>query len=316
VGAWETSTIVVRAADGRDLEVALAGPPDGAALFSHHGIPGAAEMLDPLVDAGAERNLRHITYSRPGYGRSSRLAGRTIADCIADVTAIADALGYECFYSVGSSGGAPHSIACAVLLPDRVIAAAAIASPAPIDAEGLDWTAGMGRENIAELAAAQSSDGEFEQYLEHAARSMLGASAEQLMTEMGDLVSESDRRAVRGALGEFMVRELAHSLSSGIWGWFDDDRALFRDWGVDLEAVRVPLCLWHGGEDRFVPSSHGEWLAARLGVEIRVMPDRGHLSVSDDSYGAVLDALLEHAPDNGPRPPGESRGVLGPEIVT
>jgi pimeloyl-ACP methyl ester carboxylesterase len=316
VGAWETSTICVRSGDGRDLEVAVAGPPDGVALFSHHGTPGAAEMLDPLVEAGAERNLRHITYSRPGYGQSARHAGRTVASCIADVAAIADALGYEQFYSVGSSGGAPHSIACAALLPDRVIAAAAIASPAPLDAKGLDWTAGMASENVAELAAAQAGDREFEQYLQREAQSMLGTSAEELMSEMGDLVSDADRRAMRGALGEFMVRELAHSLSSGIWGWFDDDRALFRDWGFDLRTIRGPVCLWHGAEDRFVPSGHGEWLAARLGVEARVMPDRGHLSVSDQSYGEVLDALLEHAADHGPRPGRGARGVLGPRMVT
>ncbi len=284
-------------------------------LFSHHGTPGAAEMLDPLVDAGAERNLRHITYSRPGYGRSTRLAGRTVAGCVADVAAIADALGYERFYSVGSSGGAPHSIACAALLPGRVIAAAAIASPAPTDADGLDWTADMGEENIAEVAASRASDREFERYLEREARSMLGASAEEVVGQLGDLVSDVDRQAVSGVLGEFIVRELGHALSTGIWGWFDDDRALFADWGFDLGAVRAPLCLWHGGEDRFVPSAHGRWLAARVGVEARVLPDRGHLSVSDEAYGEVLDALLEHPPDNGRRAVGGSRGVLGSGLV-
>ena len=315
MGEWETSTISVVAGDGRELEVALAGPPDGWALFVHHGTPGAAEHLDPQVEVGAERNLRHITYSRPGYGRSSRLAGRTVASCVADVAAIADALGYERFYSVGSSGGAPHSIACAALLPDRVIAAAAIASPAPIDAEGLEWTAGMGQENVAEFTAAQAGGREFEEYLEREAQAMLGASAEELVGHLGDLVSEADRRAVTGVLGEFMVRELAHSLSTGIWGWFDDDRALFADWGVDLTAIRAPLSVWHGGEDRFVPSAHGRWLAARAGVEPRLLPDRGHVSASDQAYAEVLDALLEHPPDNGPRAPEGARGVLGSGLV-
>lgn len=291
---WELDAVSVSAPDGRALEVVLAGPPDGMALFSHHGTPGAAEVLDPQVADGAERGLRHITYSRPGYGRSARLPGRTVASCAADVAAVADALGYERFYSVGSSGGAPHSIACAALLPDRVIAAAAIASPAPIDAEGLDWTAGMAEENVAEFAAAQAGGREFEQYLEREAQSMLGLSPDGIVSELGDLVTDADRRAMSGVLGAFIVRELAHSLSTGIWGWFDDDRALVSDWGFDLAAIRAPLCLWHGGEDRFIPSAHGRWVAARLGIEARVLPDRGHLSVSDDSYGEILDALLDH----------------------
>ncbi len=267
-------------------------------------------MLDPLVDVGAALNLRHITYSRPGYGRSARLRGRTVASCAADVAAVADALGYERFYSVGSSGGAPHSIACAALLPDRVIAAAAIASPAPVDADGLDWTAGMGHENVAELTAARADDRAFEEYLGRQAHSMLGGSAEEVLAQLGDLVSDVDRRAVNDVLGEFMVRELAHSLSAGVWGWFDDDRALFADWGFDLTAIRAPLSLWHGGEDRFVPSAHCEWLAAHLGVEARLLPDRGHLSGSADSYGKILDALVGHSPDEGPHARTGPRGVL------
>jgi hypothetical protein len=35
------------------------------------------------------------------------------------------------------------------LIPDRVISAAPVASPAPVGAEGLDWTADMGEENVA-----------------------------------------------------------------------------------------------------------------------------------------------------------------------
>jgi pimeloyl-ACP methyl ester carboxylesterase len=305
-------TLSVRAGDGRALEVVLAGPPDGLPLFSHHGTPGAAEMLDPLVDIGAQRNVRHITYSRPGYGRSARLPGRTVASCIADVAAVADALGYERFYSVGSSGGGPHSIACAALLPDRVVAAAAIGSPAPVDAEGLDWTAGMGQENVAELAVALGGDREFEEYLEREARSMLGSSAEEIATQLGDAVTDVDRRAATGVLGEFIVRELAHSLSTGVWGWFDDDRALFRSWGFELTPIRTPLFLWHGAEDRFVPAAHAEWLAAHLAVEARVRTNVGHLSLSLDSYGEILDALLEHSPDNRP---ARLRGVLDSGLV-
>jgi len=293
VGAWKSEARSISAGNGRVLEVVIAGPPGGSALFSHHGTPGAAEMFDPLVDIGAERNLRHITYSRPGYGGSGRVQGRSVADCAADVVAIADALGYERFYSVGGSGGAPHSIACAALLPDRVISAAAIASPAPLGADGLDWTAGMAKENVAELAAVQAGDRELEEFLEGEAQSMLGTSPAEVMTVLGDLVSEADRRALSGELGEFIVRELTHSLSGGVWGWFDDDRAILGDWGFDLADVAAPLSLWHGGQDRFVPIAHGEWLAGHLPADAHLRPDDGHLSLSLGSYGEIIDALLE-----------------------
>jgi pimeloyl-ACP methyl ester carboxylesterase len=294
VGVWELEARSVSVGDGRVLEVVLAGPPDGKPLLSHHGTPGAAEMFDPLVEIGAARGLRHIAYSRPGYGESSRHPRRTVADCIPDVVAVADALGYDRFYSVGGSGGGPHSIACAALLPERVIAAASVASPAPTDAEGLDWTASMGKENVAEVAASQSTDAEFEAYLDREAESIAGTSAEEIVTVLGDVVSEVDRRALSGPLAEFMVRETSHALASGIWGWFDDDRAILGDWGFEPTEQHAPLAVWHGGQDRFVPIAHGEWLAARLGAEAHLLPDDGHLSLALGSYGDILDGLLEH----------------------
>lgn len=278
---------------GRVLEVVAAGPSDGMALFSHHGTPGAAEMFAPLVEIGAERGLRHITYSRPGYGGSERQSKRTVASCIEDVVAVADVLGYERFYSVGGSGGGPHSIACATLLPERVIAAASVASPAPVDAAGLDWIAGMGEENVTELNRAHGGDEEFRAYLQEQADSMLASSAEDIVTVLGDVVADVDKRALSGELGEFIARELAHSCVSGVWGWFDDDRAILGDWGFELGADHAPLSVWHGGQDRFVPVAHGEWLAQRLAAEAHLRPDDGHLSLTLSSYGEILDALLE-----------------------
>jgi len=195
---------------------------------------------------------------------------------------------------VGGSGGGPHSIACAALLPERVIAAASIASPAPVGADGLDWTANMGEENVAELAASQASDDQFEVYIVQQAQSMVGVSADEIVEVMGDVVSEVDRRALSGALGEFIVRETAHALSSGVWGWFDDDRAILGGWGFDLDAIHTPLCLWHGGQDRFVPIAHGEWLASHVRADAHLMPEHGHLSLSLSAYGEILDCLLVH----------------------
>jgi pimeloyl-ACP methyl ester carboxylesterase len=296
VGAHEGTALRVPVADGRELEVVVYGPEDGVPIVVHHGTPGAAGLFHSLVEAGAERDIRHITYSRPGYGGSTRHPGRSVADCVVDVTAIADALGYERFHSVGGSGGAPHSIACAVLQPDRVISAAAIATPAPLDAMGLDWTAGMGAENIAEIAAARAGDRTLEEYLEREAAAIDGVSAAEIAAVLGDVVCEADRRTITGAFAEWLAAECRRSLAAGVWGWFDDDRALFSDWGFDLGQTGAPLTLWHGEEDRFVPVAHGEWMAAHTGAKAELRPGEGHLSLAINSYGEILDDLLESAP--------------------
>lgn len=285
--------MTIAAADGRELEVLLVGPEDGVPIFFHHGTPGAAGAFDALVEVGAERNMRHISYSRPGYGGSTRLPGRSVASCVNDVVAVADALGYERFHSTGTSGGAPHSIACAALLPDRVISAAAIAAPAPLGANGLDWTAGMGDENLAEIAAVQASDEELRAYLEREAAKMRAASPETIGAVLGDIVSEVDQRAVTGAYADYVAAQFAKGLANGVWGWFDDDCALFRrDWGFDLHEISAPLTIWHGAEDRFVPVAHGEWLAEHTGAKAELRPGDGHLSLAISSYGQVLDGLL------------------------
>lgn len=295
MAVWEQSAQSVPVADGRVLEVVTAGPPDGLPLFSHHGTPGAGGIYNPLVETGAERGIRHITYSRPGYGGSTRHAGRNVASCAADVAAVADALGYDRFYSAGASGGGPHSIACAALLGDRVIAAAAIASVAPIDAAGLDWSAGMGEENLEEVAAMRGGDEQLESFLREQAEQLLPASSEQIVAVLGDLVSDVDRQALSGELADFLVRETRHALADGVSGWFDDDRAFAADWGFDLDDIRGPLSVWHGGQDRFVPIAHGEWLAQRLGTDAHLSPDHGHLSLVVTAYGEILDTLLAHA---------------------
>jgi pimeloyl-ACP methyl ester carboxylesterase len=289
----QLESVSVTAPDGRALEVALGGPAGGVPLFFHHGTPGAAAVFAPLVEQGAERNLRHIAYSRPGYGRSDRLPGRSVASCAADVAAIADALGYERFHSIGGSGGGPHSLACAALLEDRVISAGVIASVAPFDAEGLDWTADMGQENIDEFAAIQGGEEELRTYLEGMAAAMAGPTAEQIVAALGDTVSEVDRRALTGAYGDYLAREVEHALSGGVWGWVDDDIAFASDWGFDPASIRVPFSIWHGAHDRFVPIAHGQWLADHMTASTHLRPDQGHLSLALAAYGEVLDDLLK-----------------------
>jgi pimeloyl-ACP methyl ester carboxylesterase len=152
----------------------------------------------------------------------------------------------------------------------------------------------MGKENIEEVAAARASDRELREFLEREAEEMMrGATAEQIVAALTDVICDVDRQALSGALGEHLARQLGRSLSSGVWGWFDDDRALFADWGFELDKITAPLFIWHGGQDRFVPISHGEWLAEHLTAKAQLRPADGHLSLSIGSYGEILDALLE-----------------------
>ena len=95
--------------DGRRLEVVIEGDPDGMLLVFHHGSPGAAVPFAAFDRAAAERGIRLVAYSRPGFGDSTRHRGRTVASCATDVAALADHLGTDQFITLGWSGGGPHA---------------------------------------------------------------------------------------------------------------------------------------------------------------------------------------------------------------
>lgn len=274
----------------------MAGPEDGRAILVNTGTPGAATLFAPSVRTGASRGLRHVVYARPGYAASDRRAGRRVADCAEDVCAIADALGIERFFTIGSSGGGPHALACAALLPERVLAAATVGGVAPLDASGLDWLEGMGQENIDELAAMQAGEQELAAYLEEQTAAHVGAQGADLEAVLGDLLSDPDRSVLSGEFAEYAAADSRAALANGIWGWFDDDIELMNAWGFELDTIKRPVTIWHGLQDRFVPPAHGEWLAAHVpGAHAQLRAEHGHLSLALGAYGEFLDELAARA---------------------
>jgi pimeloyl-ACP methyl ester carboxylesterase len=293
--------IEVPAPDGRSLDVVVAGPPDGPVVLAHHGSPGSPLLLSAQIRAGEARGLRHVSYARPGYSGSDRAAGRTIADCAADAAAVLDAVGAGSCVSVGWSGGGPHALACAALLGGRVRAAASIAGVAPYEAEGLDWTAGMGKENVAEFGAAVAGEDALLPYLREQAEQLAVVTGADLAGALGDLVDDVDRAALSGEVADELAAQLRDALREGVWGWLDDDLAFTRPWGFDLAAVNVPVAIWQGGQDRMVPAAHGPWLAEHVpGAQAHFHERHGHISLVSDDYGEVLDALAGLSGASGP----------------
>jgi pimeloyl-ACP methyl ester carboxylesterase len=177
-----------------------------------------------------------------------------------------------------------------------VIAAATVASPAPRDADGLDWYAGMGAENIEEFGAADAGEEQLRAWLDRVAPEFARATGPDVHATLGGLVSEVDAGVLTGEFAEYLAACFRAGLEHGFEGWLDDDLAFVRDWGFDLAAISVPVSIWHGGQDRFVSYSHGEWLAEHVaGASPQLHPAHGHLSLAIDSYPAILDELIAQA---------------------
>lgn len=271
------------APDGRTLVYAEWGDLTGKPVMSLHGTPGCRLTRHPDEDLLASTGAHVVTYDRAGYGGSDRNPGRSVADCVRDVEAVADAVGFERFAVTGGSGGGPHALAVAALLADRVTRTIADVCPAPYEAMGAHWTDGMDAENVKEFELALRGEEALLPYLEEQFERFvaLGAENPSAMLDAYDL-PEADRAVLaREDFAATLYESLVESGRNGLFGWLDDDLCLVRPWGFDPSSITVPLQIWYGSADVLVPPAHGEWLAAHIrGASVRVN-DGGHVGDPD-----------------------------------
>ncbi len=265
--------------DGRRLEIAAMGDPAAPTVFYHHGTPGATSLVRENAVLLEHADLFFVTVSRAGYGASDRLAGRRVADCVADARAALDHLGRGDYVAYGHSGGGPHALACAAL-DERCTGALSLAGVAPY-AEGFDWTAGMAEENVEEFRLALEGGEAYLAMLEAARPLFLEATPDTVVDLLGGLLPPVDRAALAPLEArELFVESLAQGFAEGYWGFHDDDRAFLTDWGFDPSAIDAPVAVWFGDADTMVPPSHGEWLVEHVArATRRFAPGEGHLSI-------------------------------------
>ena len=286
----------IQTADGRTLGIHEDGDPDGFPVIVHHGTPAAGMLYAPHVALAREQGIRLIGYDRPGYASSTRAPNRRIADCVADVMRIVEVLDLDRFATWGVSGGGPHALGCAALCDERLLATASLASVAPFDADSIDWLEGMGEDNHVEFAAMLDGEEALRAFCEPATRDMLAAQPEELVQLLDSLLGPEDKSVLTGRYAEYMLECNQHGLANGVDGWLDDDFAFIEPWGFEVEAISKPVLLLHGEDDRFVPVSHGRWLAARIpGVEVRIDATDGHLTLFERRMREVNAWLLSHS---------------------
>lgn len=288
-------TRTIATPDGRQLMLELGGDPSGLPVVVHNGTPNLRHLYGPWLDDAAQRGLQLISYDRPGYGGSTAQPGRTVADCADDVRAIADTLDLPRLAVWGSSGGGPHALACAALLPDRVAAVAALCSPAPYGSAGLDHFAGMGEDNVDDTKLFLTDRAAAREKSRSDRLEMLQRTPEQLNDGLKTLLSPVDAAVLVDGFAEWLVRCFQDGLAHDDEGWWEDGAAHLSPWGFDLAAIRVPVQVWHGRHDRFVPFQHGEWLAAHVPrAEAHLSNNDGHLTLLVDRIPEVHSWLAGH----------------------
>jgi pimeloyl-ACP methyl ester carboxylesterase len=285
----DVTELDVRLDDGRVVHAFDSGPIDaedeGLAIVWHHGSPQTGAILDPLLEQGAKRGLRFVSCARASYGGSSPNPGRSIASVAAEIRVVVDALGIERFATIGASGGGPHALACAALLPDRVVGVVTFASPAPFRSAP-EWFAGMAAPGALQAATE-------------------GRHARLRFAETDDFDERQfiarDWAALEGSWRS-LGQDAGRAGAAGPDGLVDDDVALVNPWGFDPAGISAPVLLVQGGADRVIPAGHAQWLLEVIPTaELWLRPRDGHVSVLE-AMSVAIDWLLHRSSSDAPSP--------------
>jgi pimeloyl-ACP methyl ester carboxylesterase len=271
---------IITLKDGRKLGIIDTGQPDGIPILMHNGTPSSRVLFKSWIEDAKSHGIRLISYDRPGYGDSTSLPDRTVGSAAEDVAAIAKELGLNKFLVLGESGGGPHALACAALLPDLVVAAVTLASPAPFSAKGLDWYEGMIADNIREyrvvLKGRESFKATYWQFLDY----IINVPPSGFYKDNKNNLPKVEADALTVDLAYSLLSQAREGLKNGIDGWFDDDFAHLSPWGFEPGQIKMPVMIFHNEEDIYVPFSHGKWLAENIpNAKTNFSKEGGHFAV-------------------------------------
>ena len=285
----------VTLSDGRRVGVCEWGDRDGWPVLLLHGTPGSARWRpgrDSLSHAH-ERGVRLITVSRPGYGRSDRLTGRTVAAFADDAAELLTALDAHPDVGVlGVSGGGPHALACgAHLSGTRAVAVLAGAGDLAHEEAFVD----MAEASAALWRSAFDQNGALESMIDRIASAMKRGQpvqvAERVLAAFPASAVEVMERDP--AVHRMMVEDFVEAFAGGGSGWLDDARALRSPWGFDLAEVTVPVSLFHGEDDEFVPVLQAQRLATELpNAVVSIRAGAGHMDLIADAFDQAVDWLI------------------------
>lgn len=291
---------LIETRDGRKLDVLISGDMESkVALVCHHGTPSDSTLWNDWKRDALINNLRLVSISRPGYALSDRKPGRSVSDVVEDVIDVLDEIGIENFLTIGWSGGGPHALACAALLPSRCIAASILAGVGPHGEPDLDSISDMGPENIEHKKVTLQGESALREWAEVNATPWITITDEELAGALGGLVPEIDVKALNEqGQAKIWASSIRRALNNGIDGYIDDSLLFCKDWGFRTENIKIPVTIWQGDLDLMVPFKHAEWLIKNIPkARSKLQYGHGHISLISEKKNEIIDDLLSYLED-------------------
>lgn len=256
----------------RTLAYTDIGEPDWPCVFFFHGAPMSRLHLAYLEQRFLAEGIRVVSPDRPAYGGSSPQPGRSMADWPSDVAALADALGIHRFIVAGHSSGGPYAVACASLLPARVLAGIVLGGVTDMGWPGA-WEGYIDSERelmrlpdeaaaVAWCVARYGEDG----------KGFFTASDFEWAEPDNALFADEQ-------IGPMLMSAIAEALRQGVTGYAQDIIVQGRPWPFDPQAIAVPVHVLHGALDALVPLPHSRHTSEAIpGSTVRVLQGHGHVT--------------------------------------
>jgi pimeloyl-ACP methyl ester carboxylesterase len=274
------------------------GDANGVPVIFCHGWPSSRTMARLTEAAAGDLGIRIISPDRPGISGSSLQPNRELSDWPPVVRQLADHLGIGAFYVIGISGGAPYAYATAIAMPERAKAVAIVSGATPIvdlaHHEGLlplyRWMLAFYRWRPQLLRK-----------LFCLARPILSLRPpiplRPLILKMLMLRSCDEESLRDSAAFEAVFESQRRAWLGSAEGVIADAQIYAKPWGFSLDAVQVPVRLWHGKEDRAFSVRLAEEIANRLpDCKPRYVTGAGHYSLPIRHIREILEDLIS-SPD-------------------
>ena len=265
----------VALADGRRLAYREYGDPAGKAVLAFHEGLGSSLLPPGTDELGRELGLRVVCAERPGFGQSDPREDYSFEGVAADMVELCDRLGLDRVRIGAVLSGAPSAIQTAIALGERAVKVQLYSARAP---RALEARPGnplvMFRRRIEENAWV------LESFFAILRLRLSPAMLERILRRSsvhspGDL----DYLASRPETAAFVAAYIGEALARSSRGPVDEIRAFRRGRNMEIGALRAPLSVWHGEEDRFAPLAPLlDFLGDRAG-EVHVTPGIGHFLV-------------------------------------
>jgi pimeloyl-ACP methyl ester carboxylesterase len=281
----------LKLSDGRSIEYIDNGVSSKSALILHHGTPTSMTVWGTWLAAAAEKGIRAIAFTRPGYAGSDRKVGHRIIDSNDDLQEILNQLDIENFVSVGWSGGGPYALASGLL--KKCTGVQLIASVSPYDAADFDWFQDQTPEMVEEAKVSAKSLEDSIAFKEGYYTELRDMTTEQFLVEYEKRLSF---KAFENAYREFskdLSFSMRDALRDGAIGYAEDEYAFLSNWGFETKEIQVPVGIWQGLDDKSVSPHMARWLNANtMKPTLKLLEGQHHGSIMVETREEILSAAI------------------------